>query len=99
MALDIDDAPSKDEMLAVMDHARQRLKLWRRRGLLSSLIFALCCGSVYPFLEGSPLHSYWDMIGKYLVLLSMAMLLVFVYCNALWWGAWSQLREYEKAYE
>ena len=39
------------------------------------------------------------MIGKYLVLLSMAMLLVFVYCNALWWGAWSQLREYEKAYE
>jgi hypothetical protein len=51
---------------------------------------------VYPFLEGHPLHQYWESFGKYLVLLSMAMLVVFVLCTGFFYSAWQALRDVEK---
>lgn len=94
---DAGDGPlSEEELAAVRQNARERLGLWRRRSLYSTGVFLFSCGLVYLFLEGSPLHAYWNSLGKYLLLLPMALLLVFVYCAALLWGSWRALQDVEK---
>jgi Na+/melibiose symporter-like transporter len=93
---DTDDVLSAEEIEAVKQNARQRLSLWRSRGVYSTVALLLSCVLVYLFLEGSPLHAYWESFGKYLVLLSMALLLAFLYCTGLWWGAWRALRDLEQ---
>lgn len=94
---DTDEAPlNEEERAAVKQKARKRLGLWRRRALYSTVAFLLSCLLVYLFLEGSPLHAYWESFGKYLILLPMALLLVFVYCTALLWGSWRALQDVEK---
>lgn len=97
MIYDTDAHPlSADEIEAVRQNARQRLALWKRRGIYSTVIFFVSCACVFPFLEGHFLHTYWDSFGKYLILVSLALLLVFVYCTSLWWGAWRALKDVEK---
>jgi hypothetical protein len=91
--LNANDEPlSEDELIAVRQNAKERFAIWRKRSLSSTAAFLLSCMLVYLFLEGSPLHAYWDSAGQYLLLLSMALLLVFVYCTALLWGSWRALR-------
>lgn len=91
-----DEAPlSKEEMEAVKQNARERLGLWRKRGLYSTAALFLSCLLVYLFLAGSPLHAYWDSFGKYLLFPTMGLLLVFVYCTGLWCSAWLGLRDLE----
>jgi hypothetical protein len=87
---------SKREMLKVRQYAKEHIGLWRRRSICSIVALLLSCGSVYPFLEGHPLHQYWESFGKYLVLLSMAMLAVFVMCTGFFYSAWQALRDVEK---
>jgi hypothetical protein len=93
---DMDDVLSAEEIEAVKQNARQRLSLWRRRGVYSTSALLLSCLLVYLFLEGSPLHANWESFGKYLVLVSMALQLVFLYCKGLWWSASRALRDLEK---
>jgi hypothetical protein len=94
MLFDETDSPlSEEELLSVKENARIRLHIWQTRALYSTGALLLSSASVYPFLQGNSLHSYWDMVGKYLVMLSMALLLVFVYCTGLWWGAWRALHD------
>jgi len=94
---EIDEGPlNKEDIEALKKNARERLRLWKRRALISMTAFFISCASVDPFLAGHPLYSYWETFGKYLVLLSMALLPVFVCCMGLWWGAWRALREIEK---
>jgi hypothetical protein len=87
---------SDDELVAVKQNAGVRFRLWQRRALYSTGALVLSCALVYPFLEGHSLHSYWESFGKYLLFLPMALLLVFLYCNGLWWGAWQARRDLEK---
>ena len=87
-----------EEVVAVKENARTRLKLWTRRAAYSGTSLLLSCGIVVPFLKGAPLHIYWDSFGKYLGILVMGAFLWFAYCAALWWGAWSLLRNVEKTY-
>jgi len=87
---------SEQEMLEVRQYARERIGLWRRRSVYSTVAFLLSCAGVYPFLEGHPLHKYWESFGKYLVLVSMAMLVVFVLCTGFFYSAWQALRDVEK---
>jgi hypothetical protein len=96
MTLDIDDAPSKDEILLLQQKCRLRERMWRKRAINSIVAFLLSCASLYPFLEGHFLHAYWDILGKYLDFLSMTLLLVAVYCSSLWWGARGLLRDTER---
>lgn len=74
------------------ERAQDRLKLWRTRGLYSIGGFVFSCATVYLFLEGQPLHRYWESFGKYLIFLCMGLLLVLVYCVGLWWTAWRTSR-------
>lgn len=97
MIYDTTETPlSDDELLAVRGNARARLRLWRRRALYSTGAFLLSCGAVFPFLEGHSLHAHWEAFGKYLLFLPMALLLVLLYCNGLWWSAWQAKRNLER---
>jgi hypothetical protein len=87
---------SEQEMLEVREYAKERIGLWRRRSIYSTVALLLSCASVYPFSEGHPLHQYWESFGKYLVPLSMAMLVVFVLCTGFFYSAWQALRDVEK---
>jgi hypothetical protein len=81
MTLDIENAPSEEEILEAKQDAKAYLVLWRNRALCSAAAFFLSCALVYPFLEGQALHAHWESSGKYLLLLSMALLPVFA-CSA-----------------
>jgi hypothetical protein len=99
MIFDTYEEPLSEEGIeAVKQNARERLRLWRKRALSSTGAFFLTCASVVPFLEGHSLHSHWESFGKYLVLLSMALLPVFVCGLGLWWGAWRALCDLDKTY-
>ena|ERR1051326_3755500 len=91
-----DDRPSGEELAAVRQNAEERLRLWRQRSVLSGLALLLSCLSVSMFLTGHSLHAYWESLGQYLVYLSMGLLVVFLYCTLLLWGAWSALRDLRK---
>jgi hypothetical protein len=74
------------------ERAQERLRLWRARALYSIGGFVLSCATIYLFLEGQPLHRYWESFGKYLILLCIGLLLALLYCVGLWWTAWHTSR-------
>jgi hypothetical protein len=88
---------SQEEMAEVREYANVRIGFWKRRSIYTGIALFLSCASVAPFLYGHPLHAYWTSFGKYLVLLSMGLLVVFVYCVGLLWSAWMALRDVTKA--
>jgi hypothetical protein len=91
------ESPLTDEELVILkEYARERIVLWRRRALYSTIALVLSCTFLSPFLEGQPLHKYWQSFGKYLVILSVILLVPFVYCVGLFWSAWKALRDIEK---
>lgn len=92
-----DDSPSSgEELAAVRQNAGERLRRWKQRSALSGLAFLVSCLSVSMFLTGHSLHVYWESFGQYLVYLSMGLLLVFLYCTLLFWGAWTTLNDLRK---
>jgi hypothetical protein len=72
------------------------LRQWRRNTVRFGVALALSVVSVVPFLYGHALHNHWNSIGKYLVMLSMVLLMVFLFCvkKAFWF--WYELREIRK---
>jgi hypothetical protein len=66
-----------------------------RKAIYSTVAFFLSCCSVIPFLYGHSLHEYWDVLGKYLVMLSMGLLLPFLYFSATVVNAWIYKRNIE----
>jgi hypothetical protein len=89
-------ADTKEEVVAAQQDARRLLRLWKKRSLYASGALLLSCASVSPFLYGHPLHSYWESFGKYLVLLSMALLIPFVICVGIAINSWTYLRNLGK---
>jgi hypothetical protein len=83
---------SKEEVAAVIQEASGYLRVWKKRALYSAVAFLLSCASVAPFLDGEPFHAYWNSFGKYLVVLSMALLLPFVLCVVVATQVWFDLR-------
>jgi hypothetical protein len=94
---DLDAAPlSKEEVAAVLRAAREFAHVWKKRALYSTAAFFLSCASVVPFLYGHSLHAYWNSFGKYLVLLSMALLIPFGICVSIAINSWFYLRSLRK---
>jgi hypothetical protein len=93
---DTESPLSDEELVGARQYARERIGLWRKRSLYSTVALLLSCAFVYPFLEGHPLHKYWESFGKYLIIVSMILLVAFVYCTGLFWSAWQALRDVEK---
>ena len=91
-----DEPLNESEMQEVIENARDRLRLWKKRFGASSLVLFLSCASVCPFLFGHSLNAYWESFAKYLVMLSMGLLIPFVICGATTYTAWIWLRDLEK---
>lgn len=73
---DLDRASlSKKELAEAERDAVIHLRLWSRRAVYWTAAFLLSCASVIPFLYGHSLHVYWESFGKYLIFLSMALLI------------------------
>lgn len=87
---------SEEELTEVREYANERISLWKKRSVYAGIALFLGCASVDPFLYGHSLHIYWESFGKYLVLLAMGLLVVFVYCAGLWYSAWVALRDVMK---
>jgi hypothetical protein len=94
----MDEPPLSEEELAVARHdASKLLRLWKKRAVFSTAALFLSCASVSPFLYGHPLHAHWNSFGKYLVLLSMALLIPCVVCVGVAINSWSYLRNLERS--
>src|SRR5579884_2313531 len=78
MSFEIPEPPSQEAREEAIRDAKGFFTIWKKRALYSTGAFVLSCVSVWPFLYGYPLHIYWNDFGKYLVLLSMALLIPFV---------------------
>jgi hypothetical protein len=88
--------PSKEEREGAKQDAEEYLRLWKKRAVYAATAFFLSCAAVSLFLEGHPLHIYWESFGKYLVLLSMALLIPFVICVGVAINSWFFLRALKK---
>ncbi len=89
----------KDDLADTIQYATRDLQLWKKRFWYSTLAFFLSCALVVPFLAGHSLHTHWDSFGKYIVLLSMALLLPFVACACIVVNAWKMLHDLKKSEE
>lgn len=87
---------SKDEVAEIRANAKQFLRKQNRRALIATGTFVASCASVAPFLAGNPLHRYWETIGKYLLLVSMGLLVPFLVCVGWAWNAWIYVRDLRK---
>ena len=86
-----------EEVEAEEVEARFSLRRWIRRAGYTAGAFVPCCLAVVPFLAGHSLHRSWESLGKFFVLLAMALLIPTVVCVGIaintWWYARS-LRAY-----
>jgi hypothetical protein len=96
---DTESPLSDEELVEARQCARERIGLWRRRSLYSAVALVLSCAAVTPFSKGHSLHAHAEPFGRLLVYLSMALLVVWVYCTGLFWSAWQALRDVEKGQE
>ena len=83
-------------MAQIQANATQFLQKQKTRAIIATGAFVASCVLVAPFLAGSPLHCYWDAIGKYILLLSMGLLIPFVVCVGWAWSAWIYVRDLRK---
>lgn len=72
------------------------LQRWRRRATWLGMALLVTIIAIIPFLYGHPLHREWDTIGRKLVLLSMCLLLAFMYAVGTAFNFWLYLRETKK---
>jgi len=72
------------------------LQRWRRRATWLGTALLGTIIAIVPFLYGHPLHGEWDTIGRKLVLLSMCLLLAFMYTVGISFNFWFYLRATKK---
>jgi len=100
MIYDLDSPQdSKEDIAAAKEDARKLLRQRTKWAIYATVAIFLSCVSVVPFLYGYPLHTYWESFGKFFLLLSMGMLLVFVFFTGTAFNAWFFVREVEKIEE
>jgi|GEM_PF-4159914 hypothetical protein len=76
-----DEGPITSSEKAVLIRQTERVvHVWNKGALYSTAAFFVSCASVWPFFTGYPLHKYWAGLGRYLLLLSMVLLLPWVIC-------------------
>jgi hypothetical protein len=93
---DDDSSYTAEELPELKRDAKERLRLWANRLIISGLAFVLSCSAVVPFLYGHSLHEHWDPFGKYLLFLPLVLLPPFIGCAILTFIAWIFLRSWEK---
>jgi uncharacterized membrane protein len=96
MVLDMENAPSQDEIREAIGDAIESIDRWRFRTFCAAAAWVLCCAAIYPFMAGHSLHVYWDSI-KFLVFLpTLIAPVALIFCAISWWGASSDVRSMKK---
>jgi multisubunit Na+/H+ antiporter MnhB subunit len=72
--------------------ARTRLNKWKGKMISSGIALIATILAVLPFLEGHPLHRYFESVGKYFIYLCVGLLSLFVISSALTNNLWSYWR-------
>jgi hypothetical protein len=94
---DFDEKPlSLEEIEEIRHHANNLLGKQKKRAVIATICFIASCSAVVPFLAGNPLHRYWETVGKYILLLSMGLLIPFGICVGWAWSAWVYVRDVRK---
>jgi hypothetical protein len=65
----------------------------RRWTIYAGVGFAVTSALLVPFLDENPLNKYWNVGGKYLLLLCMCFFLALIFEAAITWICWSYLRD------
>lgn len=68
------------------------LSKWKRRTTVLGIALLASIASVIPFLDGYPLHGEFTNTGKYLIYLSMGLLILFLGSAALTYNSWAYRR-------
>jgi hypothetical protein len=96
MIYDTTNVPdSEEDLKEARENAKSRFRLWRKRSTYSIVALLLSFASVYPFVDGRQLSVHGEAVKQVLLLLSLGMLIVTLYCTLLLWGAWRIFRELE----
>ncbi len=61
----------------------KKVRKWGRAACCLGLALGISIGSVTPFLYGHSLHNYWEPFGVGFVVISMGLLLIFLYSAAI----------------
>lgn len=94
---DFDEKPlSSEEIEEIRHFADNLLRKQKKRAFIATVSFIGSCLAVAPFLAGNPLHQYWETVGKYILLLSMGLLIPFLVCVGWAWSAWVYVRDVRK---
>jgi hypothetical protein len=87
-----------EEKTEFEEHVRCRHKKVLRDAAWATAALAINIFCLIPFLYGHSLHRYWDVFGKYLLLLALGLFLWFVLKAGLVWSSWQSARETRKEY-
>lgn len=74
----------------------ERLRKWKRGATWLGIGLAVSVATVVPFLQGHSLHDQWDRSGKKILVLSMCLLVGFMYAAGVTYTCWSYLRGVRK---
>ena|ERR1017187_567605 len=86
----------RKDVSATVRGAKRLVRHRTKWAIYTTAAFLLSCASVVPFFRGFPLHAYWESFGKFFLLLSMSLLLPFVFFAGRAINAWFFVREVEK---
>lgn len=90
------EPPSRQEMTAAIQGARELLLITTRRALYATAAFLLSTASVVLVSDLGPLHAYWPSVGKYLLLLWMGLIIPFLVCVGWATNSWFCLQRLKK---
>ncbi len=79
--------------ITLLEDARMCVDRWKRRMIGFGAALIVSIAFVVPFLEGHFLHRYFDSFGKYLIYLSMGLMIFFVGSAAFAFNFWSYWRK------
>jgi len=84
-------------MVSAVDASRWYLRIWKRRMGRLGIATVLAVVSVVPFLQGFPLHEYFEVFGKYLIFVALGCLTAFMYSVGMSIWFWWYCRTLEKS--
>jgi hypothetical protein len=93
-----EEPSSKKDIAEIRGQATEYLRRRGNKALYASISFVLGCAAITLFLDGFPLHAYWESFGKYLIFLTMGLLIVMLNYVGMFWSAWVYRRDIEKEF-
>ncbi len=87
-----------EEKAEFEEHVTARNARLRRAAVLAAALFAFDVACLVPFLDGFPLHSYWNF-GKWLLLAAFPLLLWLVAKVGAVWASWQSARETRREFD